>query len=111
MVRNQVQVSENKSSKDNSSENNRSFEEDLTRLEEIVAVLESGEKTLAENLKLYEEGIRLSRNCHKKLDEVEGRLQILTAVESADNTADNNDDGDQGAIEIRISDFESEERG
>ncbi|HAH95538.1 MAG TPA: exodeoxyribonuclease VII small subunit [Firmicutes bacterium] len=88
----QNEVSDNKGSK------NKSFEEDLTRLEEIVSILESGEKTLAENLKLYEEGIRLSRSCHKKLDEVEGRLQILN-MEYAEN-------GD-----IQTSDFDPEERG
>lgn len=93
----QNQISDSKSSK--------SFEEDLARLEEIVAVLESGEKTLAENLKLYEEGIRLSRSCHKKLDEVEGRLQILTAADSADS----GDSADHG--EIQTSDFDPEERG
>ncbi len=53
------------------------FEEALQKLEEIVQRLEKGELPLEESLKLYEEGIRLSRLCHAKLEEAEGRIEVL----------------------------------
>jgi exodeoxyribonuclease VII small subunit len=54
-----------------------SFEAALKQLEEIVQKLEKGELALEESLKLYEEGIRLSRLCHTKLDEAEGKIEQL----------------------------------
>jgi exodeoxyribonuclease VII small subunit len=53
------------------------FEEALAALEGIVERLEKGELALEESLKLYEEGIRLSRICHGKLEEAEGRIEVL----------------------------------
>jgi exodeoxyribonuclease VII small subunit len=53
------------------------FEAALKQLEEIVQRLERGELALEESLKLYEEGIRLSRVCHAKLEEAEGRIELL----------------------------------
>jgi exodeoxyribonuclease VII small subunit len=54
-----------------------SFEDALKRLEQIVNRLESGDISLDESLKIFEEGVRLSRFCSKKLDEAEKRVQIL----------------------------------
>ena len=54
-----------------------SFETALKQLEEIVQRLEKGELPLEESLKLYEEGIRLSRFCHAKLEEAEGKIELL----------------------------------
>jgi len=54
-----------------------SFEEALASLEGIVERLEKGELALEESLKLYEEGVRLSRLCHGKLEEAEGRIELL----------------------------------
>jgi exodeoxyribonuclease VII small subunit len=54
-----------------------SFEAALKQLEEIVQRLERGELPLEESLKLYEEGIRLSRLCHAKLEEAEGKIELL----------------------------------
>jgi exodeoxyribonuclease VII small subunit len=53
------------------------FEASLKQLEEIVQRLEKGELALEESLKLYEEGIRLSRLCHTKLEEAEGKIEML----------------------------------
>jgi exodeoxyribonuclease VII small subunit len=53
------------------------FEAALKQLEEVVQRLEQGELELEESLKLYEEGIRLSRLCHAKLEEAEGRIEML----------------------------------
>jgi exodeoxyribonuclease VII small subunit len=54
-----------------------SFEQALAELEQIVQKLEKGELPLEESLKLYEDGIRLSRLCHAKLEEAEGRIEVL----------------------------------
>lgn len=53
------------------------FEKALERLEEIVRLLEKGEITLEESLKLFEEGVKLARHCSTKLDEAEGKIKIL----------------------------------
>jgi exodeoxyribonuclease VII small subunit len=57
------------------------FEDALARLEEIVQSLESGNLSLEESLALYEEGMRLSSICSKKLSEAELRIQVLTKEE------------------------------
>ncbi len=54
-----------------------SFEEALKQLEAIVQKLEKGELALEESLALYEEGIHLSRLCHAKLEEAEGKIEML----------------------------------
>ncbi len=53
------------------------FEDALGRLEKIVSKLEDGDIPLEESLKLFEEGIRLSRFCNQKLDEAERKVEIL----------------------------------
>ena len=53
------------------------FEEAMNKLEKIVEKLEEGDIPLEESLKLFEEGIRLSRFCSQKLDEAEKRVEIL----------------------------------
>ena len=53
------------------------FEPALQQLEQIVQKLEKGELPLEESLELYEDGIRLSRLCHGKLEEAEGRIEML----------------------------------
>ncbi len=53
------------------------FEDAMNRLEKIVSRLEEGNISLEESLKLFEEGIRLSRFCNQKLEEAEKRVEIL----------------------------------
>jgi exodeoxyribonuclease VII small subunit len=53
------------------------FEEALDRLEDLVRKMETGEMTLEESLKAFEEGTRLARLCARKLDEAERRVEIL----------------------------------
>lgn len=53
---------------------NRSFEEQLKRLEEIVEILDQGEEPLEDMLKLYEEGMKLAANCRKFLDKTEQKI-------------------------------------
>jgi exodeoxyribonuclease VII small subunit len=65
----------------------RSFEEVLRELEEIVNRLEQGDLPLEESLELFEQGVRLSRACHSKLDEAQKRLEILLKDEEGMMTA------------------------
>jgi exodeoxyribonuclease VII small subunit len=53
------------------------FEVKLKRLEEIVQAMENGELALAESLKLFEEGIKLAKECNKNLDEAEQKVKVL----------------------------------
>lgn len=54
-----------------------SFEDALKKLESIVGTLEKGQLSLDESLKRFEEGIRLSRLCNKKLMETEQKVEKL----------------------------------
>lgn len=54
-----------------------SFEDALTHLETIVAQLETGDLSLQESLRQFEDGIRLSRLCSQQLDDAETRIQVL----------------------------------
>lgn len=58
------------------------FESAFSRLEEIVGKLESGESSLDESLKLYQEGIELVKSCSEKLENAEQTIKQLTV----DNT-------------------------
>ncbi len=55
----------------------KKFEAALARLEEIVRELEKGDIPLEQSLKLFEEGIKLSRICNKRLEEAERKVEIL----------------------------------
>ena len=54
-----------------------SFEEKLSRLEEIVAALEKGDAQLADSLALFEEGTKLIAACSKQLDQAEQQVVKL----------------------------------
>ncbi|MEI8345647.1 MAG: exodeoxyribonuclease VII small subunit [Candidatus Omnitrophota bacterium] len=54
------------------------FEKALEDLEKIVEAMESGELTLDQALKKYEEGVGLVRACQSKLAETEKRIEVLT---------------------------------
>jgi exodeoxyribonuclease VII small subunit len=54
-----------------------SFEDALDQLEAIVSRLESGELSLDESLRQFEEGIRLSRLCSRRLDDAETKIHVL----------------------------------
>ena len=55
------------------------FEKSFQQLEKIVQRLESEELPLDESLQLFEEGIRLSRFCHQRLEEVEKKIELILA--------------------------------
>ncbi len=54
-----------------------SFEDQITRLEEIVAALEKGDAQLAASLALFEEGTKLAASCTAMLDEAEQKVVAL----------------------------------
>jgi exodeoxyribonuclease VII small subunit len=55
----------------------KTFEQSLKELEKIVEELESGDLPLEKALKKFEEGIKLSRSCSTKLDEIEQKITLL----------------------------------
>lgn len=63
---------------------NKTFEEKLQRLEQIVRTMERGEAPLEESLKLFQEGTELVRACGKLLDEAQ--LQVKKVMTAADGS-------------------------
>jgi exodeoxyribonuclease VII small subunit len=55
----------------------KTFESSLAALEKIVAQLESGDLPLEESLKLFEAGVKLSRECRERLTDAERRIEVL----------------------------------
>jgi exodeoxyribonuclease VII small subunit len=58
-----------------------SFEDGIKRLSEIVQTLERGELPLEESLRLFEEGVGLSRASQEKLDSAQKRVEELLGFE------------------------------
>ena len=61
----------------NKEEQGRTFEASLEALERIVQQLEDGDLPLEKSLELFEQGIRLSRECQERLSQAERRIEIL----------------------------------
>ena len=55
----------------------KTFETQLAALERIVRELERGDLPLEESLKLFEEGVKLSRECQERLNQAERRIELL----------------------------------
>ncbi|MEP7074504.1 MAG: exodeoxyribonuclease VII small subunit [Acidobacteriota bacterium] len=55
----------------------KSFESSLGELETIVRKLEGGDLDLEESLKLFEKGVKLSRECRERLTRAERRIEVL----------------------------------
>lgn len=68
-----------------------SFEEALARLQDVVARLESGQLTLDESVRLFQEGTELARVCSARLDDAEQRIDRLV----------------QAAGQVRLEPFEA----
>ena len=56
------------------------FEEAMSRLQEIVEKLETGEESLENSMKLFEEGAKLSAQCYELLDKAEQQVTELTKI-------------------------------
>lgn len=55
----------------------KNFEASLGALEKIVRELERGDLPLEESLKLFEQGVKLSRECQDRLNQAERRVELL----------------------------------
>ncbi len=55
----------------------KTFESSLAELEKIVEQLENGDLPLEESLKLFENGVKLSRECRQRLSDAERRIEVL----------------------------------
>ena len=58
---------------------NKTFEQNMARLEQIVRAMERGDAPLEESLKLFQEGTELIRSCGKLLDEAELQIKMIMA--------------------------------
>lgn len=63
---------------------NHSFEQNMSRLEQIVRSLERGDASLEDSLKLFQEGTELVRSCGQLLDQAE--LEVKKVLTAADGT-------------------------
>ena len=75
-------------------QDNKTFEENLQRLEQIVRAMERGDVALEESLKLFQEGTELVRLCTQRLDEAE--LQVKKVMCAPDGTPVLEDFADDG---------------
>ncbi len=63
-------------------EKKQTFETSLKELERIVRQLEEGDLPLEESLKLFEDGVKLSRECQERLNRAERRIEVLLKDEN-----------------------------
>jgi exodeoxyribonuclease VII small subunit len=64
------------------------FEKAIQRLEKIVEDLETGELDIDKSLEIFEEGIKMSRVCSKKLSEAEAKIEKLTRDQKGELVAE-----------------------
>jgi len=58
------------------------FNKGLLQLEEIINKMESGELSLEDSLKYFEEGVKIHRQCHTALTDAEQRISILSETDN-----------------------------
>lgn len=56
----------------------KTFEDALAELEKTVDLLENGDVSLDEAVKLFEEGMKISKECHERLEKAEQKIKLLT---------------------------------
>ncbi len=66
---------------------NMTFEAAVKRLEEIVRILEGGQAPLDQSLALFEEGVKLTNLCSKKIAEAEKKVEMLVRGENGEMVA------------------------
>lgn len=64
---------------------NLDFEASIKELENIIKLLESGEVSLEESIKLFEKGVTLTDNCRKTLENAREKIITLTQAEDEAN--------------------------
>ena len=75
-------------------DSSQSFESCIKRLEKIVNVLERGEVPLEESIKMYQEGIELSKVCLERLSEAELKIKKINKDVNGKLKILNEDDAD-----------------
>ena len=76
------------------------FEQAMTRLEQIVATLESGRCTLDDSLKLFEEGTKLTSFCAQQIKTAEQKIVKLTDLEQGGGVELNDRQGEDMGEEL-----------
>lgn len=71
-------MSQEERAPEDQAQDDRSFEECLQSLENVVERIEGGELSLEDSLATFEEGVRLVQSCNRKLSDVERRIEVLT---------------------------------
>lgn len=60
----------------------KSFEEQIEQLEQIVSEIEKGDLNLDESVEKFEEGMKISKECNKMLEDAEKKITILLSEDS-----------------------------
>lgn len=55
-----------------------SFEQAMQELEQVVSLLERGEASLEDSIRLYDRGARLREHCERRLKDAEERVEKIT---------------------------------
>lgn len=76
----------------------KTFEKSLEELEMIVMKLEDGDLPLEESLRLFENGIKLTRECRERLTSAERKIQILIKDASGELIASDLEPDDLGEV-------------
>lgn len=84
----------------------KSFESSLMALEKIVRELERGDLPLERSLELFEEGVRLSRECQERLNSAERRIELLLHDNEGQPIVSAFDD--EAAVSLRLDGDEEE---
>ncbi|MBI4411470.1 MAG: exodeoxyribonuclease VII small subunit [Deltaproteobacteria bacterium] len=63
------------------------FEQAMAQLEKMVEALTGGDLSLEDSLKVFEEGMELTRFCEQKLNEAEGKVEMLMKDQTGKKTA------------------------
>ncbi|MDF1823065.1 MAG: exodeoxyribonuclease VII small subunit [Verrucomicrobiales bacterium] len=87
------------------------FEDALSQLEELVREMESDQMPLEELIKNYEKGTRLFKVCEKRLDEAQGRIEIIRKNRSGQGVVEpfGDQEAEKGAVSAEKD--ESDEHG
>ncbi len=84
----------------------KSFEASLVALEKIVRELERGDLPLERSLELFEEGVRLSRECQERLNSAERRIELL--LHDTDGRPIVSEFDDESAANLRLDETDEE---
>jgi exodeoxyribonuclease VII small subunit len=80
----------------------QTFESQLAALEKIVRELERGDLPLEESLRLFEQGVRLSRECQERLNQAERRIELLLAAFDEDEEELHLDSGGEADVDESV---------